>query len=278
MNLRAGFAAFLTGALMLPCSFAARAAEPPAATSAIAKPAADGWTITLEANLGFESDYPGAATRRFHALPGLGIRRAGTKADFSSPDDGFDFAAFDIDWLKAGPVAKIMGPRSARGNHELAGLKSVGWTLEAGGFVEYWPMPNVRTRAELRQGVNGHQGLTGTLAGDAVFRPGAFTLAIGPRLNFANGQYMRKYFSISPAEALANGRVTAFDAHSGASSIGGLASAAYDFSSSWTGTLWGGYQRLVGDAGRGPIPRVLGSRNLATFGATLSYSFDVKGF
>ncbi len=275
---RGGFAAVLTGALVLLGGGAALAAEPAVPVPALASPAPEDWTITLDANLGFESDYPGAATRRFQAMPGIGFRRTGTKADFSSPDDGLDFSVFDIDWLKAGPVAKLMGSRTARGNRELVGLKSVGWTLEAGGFVEYWPMPNVRTRAELRQGINGHQGLVATLAGDVVFRPGAFTFAIGPRLNFANGQYMRKYFAVSPAEALANGRVTAFDAHAGASSIGGLASAAYEFSPAWTGTLWSGYQRLTGDAGRSPVPRLLGSRNAASFGASLSYSFDVKGF
>lgn len=267
-------AASLTACIVtLPCF----AAEPPARAPVPVLPDPNGWTITLDANVSLESDYPGAATRRLQYLPGVSIRRAGTAADFSSPDDGLDFSIYDEGWLKAGPVAKIVGSRSIHGNPELRGLREVGTSLEAGGFVEYWPMANLRTRAELRQGITGHQSLVGTLGADLIYKPGAFTFSGGPRLNFGSGQYMRKFFSISVPEALANGRVTAFDARSGASSVGALGAAAYEFSPTWTGTLWGGYQRLVGDAGRSPIPRVLGSRNQGSFGATVSYSFNVKG-
>ena len=264
--------AVLTGVALVAAG--AQASE----TVATEKPAEEGWILTLDANLSLEPDYPGASTSRVQKLPSFSFRRAGTPDDFSSPDDGLDFSVFDIDWLKAGPVAKLMGPRGKRSNPELKGLRPVDWTLEAGVFVEYWPMPWLRSRGELRQGLNGHEGLTGSLALDAVARVGAFTFAAGPRLDLANSQFMRRYFAVSAAEAAVNGRIAPFATHPGSYAMGMLASAAYTFSPAWTGTLWVQYQRLTGSAGNSPVARTLGSRNQASTGITLSYSFGIKGF
>ena len=42
----------------------------------------------------------------------------------------------------------------------------VGFTVEVGGFVEIFPSDNFRIRAELRQGLGGHEGLVGDLGAD----------------------------------------------------------------------------------------------------------------
>lgn len=279
MALRSGFfIAVIVGSALLSALVPAFAADPSAVAAPAVKPVEEGWIVTLDANVSLGSDYPGASTRHVQYLPGLSFRRAGEKAGFSSPDDGLDLAVFDAGWLKAGPVAKLMGSRRSNSNPELIGLRQVDRTLEAGAFVEYWPMENLRARVEVRQGVSGHRGLLATLATDVVVPIDKLTLSGGPRMNFGNGQFVREYFSITPAQALANGRVTPFDARGGLYSIGALSAASYEFSTTWTGTVWGAYQRLVGDAGRSPIPRVLGSRNEGSFGLTISYSFNTKGF
>lgn len=109
-------------------------------------------------------------------------------------------------------------------------------------------------------------------------RYGAFTFSIGPRLAFGDSDFTREYFGISPIEAAINTRVPAFTPDGGITSVGGLASIRYKWSEQWATTVYGGYNRLVEDAGRSPIARVLGSRDQYVIGAQLSYSFYFPGF
>ena len=259
------------GATDLPARTQAPLPLPPSAL------AEEGWIITFGANLSAAPTYLGSSTRTLQLLPDFAFRRTDEKAGFSAPDDGFDYAILDGDWLKAGPVAKFVSARSASGNRELAGLRFIDWTLEAGAFAEYWPVEKLRARAELRQGINGHRGIAASLAADWVEKLGSFTFALGPRLNFGSGEYARTYFSVSQAESIANGRVAPYRAKAGISSLGAAGSASYVYSPLWTGTVYASYDRLVADAGRSPISRQLGSRDQFTVGTIVSRSFLFKG-
>lgn len=252
-------------------------ARAPALLAAPTATDTDGWIITIDVDVAVAPSYPGDDTRTVQVVPGFSIRRAGTPAGFSAPDDGLDFALYDAGWLNAGVVGKLVSARSASGNNELQGLRFIDATIEAGVFAELWPLAKLRTRAEIRQGLNGHEGLVATLGADWVEKPGAFTFSLGPRLNLGAAAYMRSFFSVSPTEAAVNGRVKAFAAHGGVSSIGMLAAAGYEFSPAWSGTLYAGYDRLTGSAARSPVSRVLGSRNQFTLGAVISRSFLLKG-
>ena len=266
---------FLAGGVALASDVPAKTAPPaPAWSAALAE---EGWIVTFGANLSAAPSYLGSSTRTLQVLPDFSFRRAGEAEGFSAPDDGFDFAIFDKDWLKAGPVAKFVSARSASGNPELAGLRFIDWALEAGAFVELHPVERLRARLELRQGVNGHKGIAGSLGADWIEKLGSVTFALGPRLAFGSGQYMRTYFSVSPAEAFASGRVASYRARGGIASLGAAASASYAYSPQWTGTVYAGYDRLVENAGRSPVPRLLGSRDQFILGTVLSRSFLFKG-
>jgi outer membrane scaffolding protein for murein synthesis (MipA/OmpV family) len=106
-----------------------------------------------------------------------------------------------------------------------------------------------------------------------VLKTDPWTLAVGPRLGLASRDYMNTYFSVTPAEAAANGRVTPFQADGGIRNVGVAASAKYKWSEAWSTTVFAGYNRLLGDAGDSPIPRVLGSRDQFGVGFTLAYTF-----
>ena len=273
-----GLAVGLCLGLGLACARALAGDAPvvrPAAPSQAAD--SDGWIITIDLDAAVAPSYPGDETRTAQFHPGFSFRRAGTPAGFSAPDDGLDFALFDQGWLNAGIVGKLVSARSSSGNGELRGLRFVDATIEAGVFVELWPLEKLRTRAELRQGIHGHDGLVATLGADWVEKPGAFTLSAGPRLNLGTGAYTRTYFSVSPGEALANRRVTPFTATGGITSIGALAAIGYSFSPEWSGTLYAGYDRLTGSSARSPIPLKLGSRDQFTLGVIVSRSFAFKG-
>ena len=51
----------------------------------------------------------------------------------------------------------------------------------------------------------------------------------------------------------------------------------YRFSEQWRVPGYGGYNRIMDDAADSPITRNLGSRDLYTVGAKISYSFTYNG-
>jgi outer membrane protein len=240
---------------------------------------APGWFVTI--GLGPEAliSFPGARTYRLWPTGTLAWRGPNDPPAFSAPDDGFGIALLDLGWLKAGPVGRFVPRRGlSNGNGNFYGLDNVHWTAELGGFVEGWISEHLRTRLEIRQGVNGHDGLDANLAIDAVERSGPFTFSIGPRLALGNTQFMSAYFSVTPLEALANGHVYPYQAYGGVTSLGGLAAVKYDISSAWSATAFAGYNRLVNSAAESPIPNRLGSLNDFSGGVIIAYSFNFGGF
>jgi outer membrane scaffolding protein for murein synthesis (MipA/OmpV family) len=257
------------------------------AISAVAANAADvapapapveGWTVTLGLGPQVVTSFPGARTVRVWPTGNFSYRKPNEPAPFVAPDDGFGIALLDFGWIKAGPVGRIMSNRGlSDGNGNFYGLRNVNWTLELGGFLDVYLTEHLRTHLELRQGVNGHDGLVGNVAIDAIQKFDAFTFSIGPRLALGNNQFMQSYFSVSPSEALANGKVYPYQAYGGVTSFGGLATVKYDFNPNWSATLFGGYDRLMNSAAASPIPNRLGSLNEYTGGVIIAYSFNFKG-
>ncbi len=222
--------------------------------------------------------FPGARTYRVWPIGTLAWRRQGDPIPFTAPDDGFGLALLDLGWIRAGPVGRVLPRRGlSNGNGNFYGLHNVGWTFEIGGFTELWLAPFLRTRFELRQAVNGHNGLDANVGMDGIAKFGALTLSAGPRLALGNSTFMNAYFSVTPAEALANGRVRPYRASGGVTSFGGLVSARYDFLENLSATLYGGYDRLFNSAAESPIPNRLGSLNQWSGGVVLATSFSLDG-
>jgi outer membrane scaffolding protein for murein synthesis (MipA/OmpV family) len=262
-------------ALFLSATTSAAFAADPAAP---AQPApASGWQVTVGLGPQLQTAFPGARAVTVWPTGTLDLRRPGEPIPFSSPDDGFGLSLLDYGWIKAGPVARIVPSRGlSNGNGAFYGLPNVNWTLELGIYGELWYTEHFRARGEVRQGVNGHDGLDANIALDAIQRFGAFTFAVGPRLQLGDTQYMNAYFSVTPYQAFLNGRVTPFQASGGLASVGVLGSVKYDFTPSWSATLFGGYNRLVSNAAASPIPHNLGSLNEYTAGVVVAHSFNLN--
>lgn len=234
-----------------------------------------GWAVTV--GLGPEAlpSFPGARTYRVWPTGTIAWRGPDEPPPFTTPDDGFGIAILNLGWIKAGPVARFVPRRGlSDGNGNFYGLHNIPLTAELGGFTELWLAPFLRTRLELRNGINGAQGLDANVSIDGVARFGAFTFSIGPRMALGDTQFMNAYFSVTPAEAAANGRVTPYQATGGVTSYGGLTALKYDLSPAWSVTTFGGYQRLVNSAAASPIPNRLGSNNQFSAGAVLAYTFS----
>jgi outer membrane scaffolding protein for murein synthesis (MipA/OmpV family) len=241
-------------------------------------PEPTGYIVTITGDIQGAPRFPGSEEMTAFFYPGIDWRRVGEPERYKAPDDGISFTIYESPWFSFGPTARIVGERDPKDDRDFVGLHKVDYTIEGGAFLEVWPVEFLRARAEIRQGFNGHDGLVGNLGLDFVQRFGAFTFAIGPRLAFGDSDFTREYFGITPLESIANGRVPAFRPDGGVTSVGGLASLRYKWSEQWSTTVYGGYDRLVDDAGRSPVSRVLGSRDQYIVGAQLSYSFYFAGF
>jgi outer membrane protein len=169
-------------------------------------------------------------------LPGLGMRRPGSSVAFGAPDEAPGFALYDNGVAKAGLSGRLRGPRLQSSWAELRGVHDIDWTLEAGGFAEFWSFEKLRMRVELRHGLFGHHGVVAELYADWVEKHGPWTFSIGPRLMIGDQPYMNKLFGVTLQEALNNGSVTPFTAWGGAKSFGATAAATYEWSPEWSTT------------------------------------------
>ena len=237
---------------------------------------AERWIVILGLKGIVSPSFPGSAQLRPYPFPAIGFRRADSTDTFSGPDDSFGFSIIDIGAFHAGPVANFESSRGQRDG--LFGLHTVPLTHEVGGFAEFTPIPHIRTRAELRQGVDGHRGFVGVLSADLYGSSGPVTMSIGPRLGFCNNRYADAYFSVTPLEAAFNGRLTPYEASGGLASAGAAASLRYSLTQATNVIVFAGLQRLSGSVGSSPIPNVIGSRNQFTSGLSIERSFEFGKF
>ena len=274
----AKFLAVLLAASSVLAGAGALAADSPPPPASPAAPAAgpDGYIVTLQAIGAVAPSFPGSAVVRPYPFPGVSVRGIGEAERFSAPDDGFGVPVFEADGLRMGPVANFV---FRRGNRDgLFGLHHVGITHEVGGFAEYFAFDHFRARAELRQAVDGHNGFVASLGADFFGESNSFRLSLGPRLNLGDNRYANAYFSVTPAEAILNGRLEPYQASGGFTSAGGVATVRYDFTPNLNATIYTGLQRLTGSVGGSPIPNMVGSRDQFTAGVSLSRSFEVAKF
>jgi len=256
---------------------AVRAADPGQSQDLYAtSPAPQGWIVTVTGNAVVSPEFLGSKNYGLTAYPSISVRRAGTPESFSAPDDGIGLDLSPLDWLRCGPVVHYQGGRYLSGNPELHCLHKVPWTLQGGGFVELWPTGHIRARAELVHGFRSADGFAAYFSIDWVERLGKWTLSGGPRFSLEDTKDMRTRFGVTFEDALNNGFVSPYRPNGGLSGAGLAAAASYQWNDQWAATGYGGYQRLIGDAGKSPIVTHLGSRDEFSLGARLSYSFGVN--
>jgi outer membrane scaffolding protein for murein synthesis (MipA/OmpV family) len=236
----------------------------------------DAYIVTLQAIGAVAPSFPGSSVVRPYPFPGISVRGVGEPERFSAPDDGFGVPVFEADGLRMGPVANFVFRRGGRDG--LFGLHHVGITHEVGGFAEYFAFDHFRARTELRQAVDGHGGFVASFGADFYAEAYSFRVSIGPRLNLGDNRYANAYFSVTPAEAILNGRLQPYQATGGFTSAGGVATVRYDFTPNLNATVYTGMQRLTGSVGGSPIPSMVGSRGQFTAGVSVSRSFEIAKF
>ena len=251
----------------------AAAALLPAWSAAFAEDHED---IRVRVGLGaqWQPEFIGADGHKLAPLWRINIAR-GTH-EFSAPSPGYSFGipVVSTNGFSFGPAANIARGRK---DSDVGGpLGRVKRTIEVGAFAQYEMSDSFKLRGELLKGINGHEGLVGSIGADKIWRDGdryAFTL--GPRVHFSDSRYERAFFGVTPQASLASGLPT-YRPGGGIHSVGVASGLNYQFDPRWGMFGYASYDRLVGDAAKSPIVRDLGSRNQLAGGVGLTYTFTVR--
>ena len=251
-------------------------ATPAAAQDRDDEDAESGYIVTIGAGVQASPRFPGDDDLGVYAMPVVGLRRAGRPVPLEAPDEGFGFGLLGDDSpVNIGPAVNFQ--RRRRDEDVGAAVGDVGWTVEAGGFVETFLGDDFRIRGEVRQGIGGHRGLVGDLGADVFARGSGDTLfSIGPRVRWADDDYMDAYYGVPVAVSASTG-LAAFDPEGGIHAVGATAGLRLDIGGGFALHGHARYDRLMNDAADSPIVARFGSRDQYSGGVGLSYSFRVGG-
>jgi MipA family protein len=222
------------------------------------------WIVTIGGYGVVEPPYPGASDTMFSGRPILDVRRAGSKEWLSLPNDAFGVALFSTDNFRIGVAGDYMNHRvQGDAPSSLPGIHEIGYTLELGGFAEYYPAPFLRTRVELLQGVTGAEGFEANLMADFIYRPGPqWMFTAGPRLQIVDNKYASEFFSYG-----------GYNAGGGLSSAGVDVTARYYLTENFSLRAFAEWNRLLGDAVDSPIT-LNGSADQFQAGVGAAYKFN----
>lgn len=238
------------------------------------------------------------STDAAHGMVALG---AGVVPDYDGASDvrAVPFALADIRWrgvsfeirglrarvdLASDPrlaIGPVIGPRMPRRNVDgpVGLLPEIDMAIEAGGYVGYrlggdeLGQGSVQMEVSLVHDVSGtHDGLVATAnASYAAIRRPDVMLSLDVQTSWANRDYARTYFGVTPADATASG-LAAYRPGSGFRDIGAGLTAGYWFDRHFGVIGRAGAIYLVGDIADSPITDE-GSRWQPSAGLTLSYRF-----
>lgn len=215
--------------------------------------------------------FPGANSVSFGPFIELDIGKGDEPFEFEAPDESFGFPVISVAGLEVGPAFSLEGKRELGAIGP--GLPEVKRSWELGGFIQFFPTESLRLRADIRQGVSGHEALVGSLSADLIARDGdKWLISAGPRVVIGSAKYQRAFFGVTPTDAVASG-LPAFNPEGGVQSVGGTVGVIRQLNQRWSLHGYGRYDRLVGDAAASPIVRDHGSRNQFSGGLALSYTF-----
>lgn len=228
------------------------------------------FNFALGAGFGATPEYMGSDEMEGFATPAFkfGALRWGA-VDVGSgirgiPDNGFGLnGAF-----------RILNERTSDTSSQLAGLRDIDIAIELGLGLKY-QQTNWMAFGEVRKGVTGHDGLTGTLGADWIVRPNdRWLFTAGPRVNFGDDEFADTYFGIDTDEAAASS-FTAYNATGGALSAGVLVTGTYFIDDKWALEGAISYVKLMGDAADSPIT-LAGSEDQWRIGFGLSRVFTLN--
>lgn len=233
--------------------------------------------------------FKGSNDYQLLAIPTVGVHYKDKL--FASVQEGLGYNLIHQNGWRAGPILRYAFERDEDGSspfkiagnksNALHGLGDVDGTWEPGGFVEYtWN--EWSGKAELRQGINGHEGLIGDLSANYTKniapalnvsdRP--VILSLGPRATLVSDDYNQAYFGVDAGQSARSG-LQPYSPDGGLLSYGAGAVTIVPITQTVSTTLFVSYERLSGDAADSPLVQERGSENQGVAGVALTYKFGL---
>lgn len=218
-------------------------------------------------------EFLGADGRELAPAWRINVAKGDKEFPAGAPGDSWSIPVFTSGGFALGPAANIASGR--KDSDVGAPLGKVPTTFEAGAFAQYQAGEHIRLRGELLKGIGSRGGLAGAAGVDGIWRDGdRWAFAIGPRVRFSDARYQRAFFEVTPQASLASG-LPEYRPGGGVHAVGLASGLSYGFTPQWGMFGFARYDRLVGDAGKSPIVRDLGSRNQLAAGVGLTYTFTI---
>ena len=222
------------------------------------------WRVVLGAGAGLAPEYMGADDYEGKLLPLIDIEWRGTY--FASTQRGLGINILRQRSTRAGPRFTLDLGRDSSDAKVLAGLPNVDQTVEFGVFAQHFTRV-WRFEADLRMGLNGHEGIIGSvdvgLGGALADRT---SLIIGANIHAADEKYMKAYFGVPSATA----NFLAFAPKAGLRDVTGYATMTYVITDNIYVTLDAKASLISGDAAKSPISL---SDDQYFFGSVIAYRF-----
>lgn len=235
-----------------------------AATAAEPLPAGqDDVIVTLGGGGRVEPDWDGSKKYVLSPMAIIGMKFL--RSPFTgqpSSDTGFGIA----------PSFRYLGKRHFDPSSPLFGVADVAAAFEAGLTVDYTDT-NFRAFVTARQGFGGHHGQIFEFGLDGILHPmDKLKIEAGPRISFATSDYMRAYYGLSDAEAVATG-LSAYKPSGGYRGAGLAGIATYDIDAHWFVRADAGWTHLSDDIANSPVIKAEGRRDQFTVGLGVAYRF-----
>ena len=187
--------------------------------------------------------------------------------------NGFQLGGRDDGGFSIQPSFDYKRKRSAGDDPVLTGLPDVDTSIELGLTAGY-EFDHIKASLTGRYGVTGHNGFVGEAGLDLDFSPiDRLSVLAGPRLTFADSDYMNAYFGVSAASA-ASSSFSAFNASGGIKSAGFEINTRYELTENWAARGIFKWEHLLGDAADSPITAV-GDKNQFSAGIGLTRKFTL---
>jgi MipA family protein len=229
------------------------------------------WVVTIGGYGVIEPAFAGSKDTVFTGRPIVDVRRAGSKEWLTLPNDSFGIAVYETGNFRVGVAGDYLSHRSHNdAPTALVGIHDIGYTLEAGGFAEYYPAPFLRTRVELLQGFTGADGFEANFMADFIFKASPqLLLTAGPRLQAVNDKYASAFYSTTAADS-----VGAYTASGGLYTAGVDVTARYDLTDAFSLRAFAEWNRLLGDAADSNLVQQRGSADQFQAGIGAAYKFN----
>ncbi len=232
------------------------------------------WNVSLGLGVGVGPAFLGSKRGAVSFRPIISIGRGLGSRWLSVADDNIGIGLIEGDNWRAGVAGKLLWERRASDHSELRGLGNVRFGGEIGGFAEFYPLPWLRARGEIRQGLFAHDALMGDIKLDAFARLGErWIVSAGPRMSFAGRDFTQTYLGVTAQQSVQSG-LPAFKAGHGLLSYGAAAQVTYQWTPRLETSAFVQATRLAGDAADSPLVKQKGSANQFSLGSSLRWTFD----